>query len=374
MRKMMVWREGGERSLLSEVAADDEAQIQEIVKDNPELLPVDEFGINGPLMVAGRETTLPSGAMDLVALARSGDLLLIEFKTGPQNSDFRHVLAQLFDYGSDLWRMSREEFESTVAIRYFASDHCRDDRSKGKASLDEATRAVWSDMSEEEVILFHERLAQQLSSGAFHYVIVAQSFTPVMERTVEYLNAAMAGARIYAVELVRFAAEGVSAFESRTTIKPEISRAAQSRGEPTNEARFLEKIPDADHREALREILEVCRRLGLQIPWGPAGASIRVQAPELAKPVSIGWVFPPGVSGWMSLTDLTLGRSGSVQYPTLSVAPAFEEYVEKVAGLPGVEPARPEWLDGYRLSPEATVENRHRIGEILAELVRRVSG
>lgn len=113
-RKIIVQREDGSRPVLNEVLADDEAQLQDIVKESPDLLPVDEFGMDGPLMVVGRETTLPSGYVDLVCLSKGGDLLLVEFKTGPQNSDFRHVVAQLFDYGSDLWRMSYEEFESTT--------------------------------------------------------------------------------------------------------------------------------------------------------------------------------------------------------------------------------------------------------------------
>ena len=104
-RKIMVWQEGESKSFLTEILADDEAQLQEIMKDNPDLLPIDEFGMTGPLMVVGRETTLPSGALDLLAVTQSGELLLVEFKTGPQNSDFRHVLAQLLDYGSDLWQM-----------------------------------------------------------------------------------------------------------------------------------------------------------------------------------------------------------------------------------------------------------------------------
>jgi hypothetical protein len=372
---MMVWREDGERSLLSEVAVDDEAQIQEIVKDNPELLPVDELGIDGPLMVVGRETSLPSGAMDLVALARSGELLLIEFKTGPQNSDFRRVLAQLFDYGSDLWRMSYDEFESTVATRHFSSDHCRDHRLKDKSSLEDAARTFWNDFSEEESKVLRESLAQQLNSGAFYYVIVAQSFTSIMERTVEYMNAAMAGARIYAVELVRFTAEGVSAFESRRTIKPETSSTSQSRAESLNESRFLEKVADEEHREALRKILEGCRGLGLQLAWGSAGTSIRMRVPEVSKPVSVGWLYPPGVSGWMGLTDLTLGfDEGAGLQDSPSALSTFEDYAKKVSELPGAEPARPKWLYGRHLSPRATVENRPRIVEILANLTRQVSG
>lgn len=370
-RKIMVRREGESRLLLTEVLADDEAQLQEIVKENPDLLPVDEFGMTGPLMVVGRETTLPSGYVDLVCLSRDGDLLLVEFKTGPQNSDFRHVLAQLLDYGSHLWQMSYEEFESTVANRYFSSSRCQDDRLQKKASLDEAARAIWLDLSEEEMALFRERLTQQLNTGGFHYVVVAQRFTTTMERTVEYLNATMPDARFYAVELVRFAADTISAFESRTVLKPELQSSGSGQVPPKNKVQFLEQIEDDTYRSTLRELLEVCSGLGLRFSWGTAGTSIRVPIPNQKNPLSVAWLFPPGVSGWMGLLDLTLGLSDNVGQ-TLSLAPALKDYVKKVAALPGVKPAKPDWHHGYHLAPEVTVRNYHRIVDILAELVQRV--
>jgi len=154
----MVQREGGSRPVLTEILAEDEAQLQELMKENPDLLPIEEFGMTGPLMVVGRETTLPSGAVDLIGISRSGDLLPIEYKAGPQNSDFRHVLAKLLDYGSDLWRMSYKEFESTISRRYFSSDRCHDLRLRGKGAPDEAALANWPDLSEEEVELFRDRL------------------------------------------------------------------------------------------------------------------------------------------------------------------------------------------------------------------------
>ena len=108
-RKIVVQAADGSSPVLEETAARDEEQLQELLKDNPDLLPVEEFGMTSPVLVVGRETSLPSGAVDLVVLARSGELLIIEFKTGPQNTDFRHSLAQLLDYGSDLWSMSYED-------------------------------------------------------------------------------------------------------------------------------------------------------------------------------------------------------------------------------------------------------------------------
>jgi hypothetical protein len=251
-RKIMVHREDGSRPILIEILADDEAQLQELMKENPELLPIGEFGMTGPLMVVGRETTLPSGAVDLVGISRGGDLLLIEFKTGPQNSDFRHVLAQLLDYGSDLWRMSYEEFESTVAKRYFSSARNQEAHLREKDALDEAAQVTWPGLSEEEAAVFRERLAQQLDTGAFHYVVVAQRFTPTMEQTVEYLNAAMSTARFYAVEIVRFAINDVSAFESRTVLKPEPHTLRSREATFINKSQLLEQIESDDTVEPLR--------------------------------------------------------------------------------------------------------------------------
>ena len=73
------------------------------LKENPDLLPIEEFGFTGPLVVVAEETRLPSGAIDLAGITRGGRLVVVEFKTGPQNADFRDALAQLLDYGSDIW-------------------------------------------------------------------------------------------------------------------------------------------------------------------------------------------------------------------------------------------------------------------------------
>ena len=187
-RKIIVSRDDGEApTLLTEVLAENELQLQEQLKNNPDLLPVDEFGLAGPLMVVGRETQLPSGAVDLIAVARGGELLIVEFKTGPQNADFRRVLAQLLDYGSDLWQMSFEDFQTAVVRRYFADDRCQHPKLRGLESLDEAARAFWTDLTEEELSLFRERIAEQLRTGAFHYLVAAQRFMPI--RNLDpYLN------------------------------------------------------------------------------------------------------------------------------------------------------------------------------------------
>jgi hypothetical protein len=370
-RKIIIRRPDGS-ALLAEGAADDEAQLQELVKDNPDLLPIEEFGMTGPLMVIGRETTLPSGAVDLVTAARSGELLIIEFKTGPQNTDFRHALAQLLDYGSDMWRMSFEDFEGTVPARYFSSDRCRDARVRGKNSLLDAARATWSDLGADDAQTFQEQINRQLQAGSFHYVLVAQRFVPTVERTVEYLNAAMNGSRFYAVELVRFAGDGLEAFESRTVLRPN-PRAQQAPLVNTSEGAFLDGLHDQAYASALRELFEVCRGLNLRFGWSTLGVSIRVPTPDRAEPLSIGWLFPPGKLGWYGLTDLSLGYDPASAEKTPSVRPALDRYVDRVSKLASAQPAKTPKLRAYGLSPSTFVTIASQVLETLAELVREIN-
>jgi hypothetical protein len=368
---IVVTRDSPSRVLLSEELARDEAQLQEMMKDNPDLLPIDEFGMAGPLLVVGRETTLPSGAVDLIALARGGEVLLIEFKTGPQNADFRSSLAQLVDYGSDLWQMSIEQFETSVAQRYFGSERCGDPRFRGKTFLDAAVNTLWGDLSAEEKAALNDRLAEQLASGTFHYVIVAQRLTPTTIRTIEYLNTAMVGARFYAVELVRFAGDGTDAFEARTISKPS---ARVHNSQLLNEERFLEGIADDRYREEIRELLALCQNLGLRLAWGTVGTSIRLVIPDRRDLLTVGWLFPTSGGGWMGLTDLTLGFDPSSARRIPSVDAALREYVTRVESLEGARKEGRGGLQAFHLSPETVIRDKRRIADALTDLVRRVGG
>jgi hypothetical protein len=371
-RKIIVFHESGSNSMLSEIPADNEVQLQELVKTHPELIPIEDFNMTGPLMVIGRETTLPSGGIDLVGLARSGELLLVEFKTGPQNPDFRQVLAQLLDYGSDLWRLSYEELESTVASRYFAGPHCQDERVRNETSLLKAARITWPDLSDEEASLLQERLSTQLATGGFHYLVAAQRFTPTLERTLEYLNAQMPQARFYAIEIVKFAANALSAYEARAVLRPSLrTTGPRPPSSQTDEDTFLNSIGDETYRDALHQLFEACRGLDLRFDWGSLGSSIRLPTADQAEPLTIAWIFPPGRAGWMGLTDLSLGvdTSSSARHP--SVAPALEQYRARTAALPGAVAANPGTVRAYHLPPNAVVGSRPQITEILADLVQQ---
>ena len=69
---------------LQKALADYEAEPQGKPQHHPELLPLEELGVEWPLLVVGREPRLPPGAVDLVGTARNGAIVVIDVKTGPQ--------------------------------------------------------------------------------------------------------------------------------------------------------------------------------------------------------------------------------------------------------------------------------------------------
>jgi RecB family endonuclease NucS len=91
-RRFLVERAGDHFDLV-ESSAPSQHHLQEVMKMNPHLISADDLGLDGDLRVIGRETSLASGSIDLLCLASSGDVVLVEFKTRPHNPDLRHVLA-----------------------------------------------------------------------------------------------------------------------------------------------------------------------------------------------------------------------------------------------------------------------------------------
>jgi hypothetical protein len=226
----------------------------------------------------------------------------VEFKTGPKNSDFRHALSQLVDYGSHIWRLSYEEFEAAIPLRYFAGERCNDTRLKHARTLEDAARKLWSNFGDEDMALFKAEIATELKSGAFHYALVAQRLTTGIERTAEYLNVISKGARFYGVELVRFLGGGLEAFEARTIHRPDASTAPASL---TSEEELMRKFPDDPFRESMEKIMHACRGMNYQFNWGTSGVSLRLPSPDQSYPITVAWMFPPRWF-WMDVAPQSL--------------------------------------------------------------------
>jgi hypothetical protein len=369
---MLLGKLGSEMPVLVEVIAHLEAELHDMMKSHPELLPVDEFDLEGPLLVVGKETALASGSVDLVGLTPSGDVLIIEFKTGPQNPDFRSALAQLLDYGSDLFGMDVRVFEETVALRYFHSQHSTPEY-KDAASLAGAFQKAWPARTPDDFGAFTDRLGTVLSSGAFHFVVVAQRFTPAMEATAIYLNTLNPKVKFHLVEMVHFTGNGLDAYEARTVLNPARNPAKASGQQSVSEASFLAKLANETLKERYSDLFTVAHGLGLRFEWGSVGASIRLATADKPEPVSVAWVFPPGVAGWMGLHDLTFGYDPTQAAAAPSALPALDSYVDAISHLPSAEKVTKAGLNGYSFGPDAFGAVATPISDLLAKLVSDTS-
>lgn len=371
-RRVLIQR-GTDTFDLVEVPAPNEHHLQEIMKSQPQLIPSDDLGLDGDLLVVGRETSLASGSIDLLCLARSGDLVLIEFKTGPQNPDFRHALAQLIDYGSDLWQMSLEDFDRGVVQRYLTSNH-RVPAFAGASDLHDAIERTNWNLDEDELGNLSARLTEVLSTGDFHYVVSAQRFTATMQKNLAYMNETMRFGRFYLVEIVQLEGEELTAHAAQVVAVPAKRTAAggPSVSSKADEATFVAGIAVEPYRSAVGDVLAACSAIGLEVKWRSVGASIRFVTPDRRQPLSIGWLLPEG-SQWQGARFVTFGVDPTSLEQTPSVETAVRQFVARLAQLPGAKPV-PANLDAYTFSPDALPAISTRLVAILEQLVRDISG
>ena len=358
---------------LLEVPAPNEHHLQEIMKSNPQLIPSDDLGLDGDLLVVGRETALASGYIDLLCIARSGDVVLIEFKTGPQNPDFRHALAQLIDYGSDLWHLSLDDFDRGVVQRYLAGSHAMS-AFRGASDLNAAIEKTNWDLSEEEHGALVSRLSDVLETGDFHYVVAAQRFTPAMKTSLEYMNATMRFGRFFLVEIVQLEGSELTAHAAQVVAAPSkrASVTSSTSHTQTDEATVFAGISDDSYRDALQSLLASCTALGLEIKWRSMGASIRFVTPDRKQPLSIGWLLPEG-SQWQGARFVTFGFDPGSLEQTPTVAVAVKRFASRLADIPGATSVTGK-LEAHTFGPSDLAGAVTEITAALESLVGDVMG
>lgn len=326
----------GESFDLQESPAPSEHHLQELLKAQPQLIPSEDLGIDGDLLVVGRETALASGYIDLLCLSQAGDLVLIEFKTGPQNPDFRHALAQLIDYGSDLWKLSIDDFDRGVVQRYLSGGHVVPPFHQATSLATAVELTDWA-LNTGERANFYSRLTEVLATGDFHYVVAAQRFTPTMLTSLEYMNATMRFGRFYLVEVIHLQGSDLTAHTAQVVAAPP-KRTSGSSGNTAasraDEAALLNSIAEPDARESMRQLLAACSTLGLELKWRGRGVSVRFTTSDRKQPLSIGWLLPEG-SQWYGAKYVTFGVDPASLEQTPSVEGAVLRFADRIAHIPG---------------------------------------
>jgi len=169
-----------------------EADLQKLLSDSPDLIPVDEIGQDlSPLVLGVREVGLPgSGNTDLLAFTADGDIAIIECKLASNPESKRKVIGQILEYAAFLWGMSYEELDDRIEARL----------KQGLGDL--VGNAVKGDWDGEA---FRKAVEAVLKDGRFALVIVVDELNDDLRRIIRFVNERGGGGfTLHALEVRRF--------------------------------------------------------------------------------------------------------------------------------------------------------------------------
>lgn len=153
-----------------------EADIQALVHDFPETLPIAEID---PMFVGAvsvcRELVTPAGSIDNLLVTPSGLPVIVECKLWRNPEGRREVVGQILDYAKELSRWSSADLQRAVTSRLGRP---------GNAMLD-LVREVDPTVDE---IAFNDALTFNLRRGRFLLLIVGDGIREAVEALAEYLQ------------------------------------------------------------------------------------------------------------------------------------------------------------------------------------------
>lgn len=191
--KKLIKIQAGQSKIIEGKTFEKEKELQEIVKNHPELIPLDELGEDvKPILIIGREFSLgEAGLVDLLGIDVNGLLTIIEFKL-EKNTLIREAVAQTLEYAANLWGMPYPELEQKC-LAYFRSDRCTVPELKPVRSLEQALAWHHRKTTQEGEIPFDgdefkEKVAANLSKGEFRLILFCDEVDSRTKKAVEYVH------------------------------------------------------------------------------------------------------------------------------------------------------------------------------------------
>jgi hypothetical protein len=174
-----------------------ELDLQKAFVKHPELLPGEDLGLQTLVSLAW-ELDLGAGPMDQLAVDRTGQLVVVEFKRD-EKKDVRHVVAQLLDYGSALWGTSYDRLETACqANGSYTLLSAEEDLATHTSGLLAATGDPPLDIDS-----FRAGITTGLEKGNFVFAYVVPDLDSRTRRVLTYL-AEGAALSVFAVEVDYF--------------------------------------------------------------------------------------------------------------------------------------------------------------------------
>lgn len=175
----------GSISLLKRVRFDtkdyDEGWIQEIIRNHPEILPVDELEpVFAPLVCIGREVSTEAGSIDNLYISPQGYLTIVETKLWRNPEARREVVGQIIDYAKDINRWSFKELDEKA--RFYNNQYHNEEL----GIIDTLRRIEQIEESDEPEII--DIITRNMKQGRFLLLIVGDGIRESVEEMVSFLS------------------------------------------------------------------------------------------------------------------------------------------------------------------------------------------
>lgn len=153
-----------------------EAWIQELCFNHPQLLPVEEIEptFRGMIPIC-KELAVPSGPIDLVYINDYGFITIGECKLWRNPEARRKVIGQILDYAKDLAKWDYTLFESA----------CLKARGESSKSLLDVLRGYYPDIEEHKFI---DSVQSNLNKGRFLLAVIGDGIRENMEELANYIH------------------------------------------------------------------------------------------------------------------------------------------------------------------------------------------
>lgn len=255
-----------------------EDELQQYIYDNPDSIPLYDIKEDIRLLIIAREFPTQSGPIDAVGIDKDGELYLIETKLY-KNSDKRHVVAQVLDYGASLWRHYND-------FSHFLSEIERQTQKKWNMSVQQKLQDFF-ELSGEEVEPLLDNFRSNLDEGTFKFVVLMDKLHSQLKDLILFLNQ-YSKFNIYIAEIEYYKFESYEIMIPRlfgTEMKKDVSVAkTQLASRVWDEESFFSELQienDEETCKKMRSIYDFAAKQGSDaIEYGTNSFKLRISSKD----------------------------------------------------------------------------------------------
>ncbi len=285
--KRLIKIQSGLSKIIEGKTFEKEIELQEVVKDHPELIPLDELGEDiKPMLIIGREFSVgDAGLVDLLGIDVTGLLTVIEFKL-EKNTTIREAVAQTLEYAANLWGMSYLELENKC-LAFFRSDRCSITDLKAVKSLEQALAWHHKKTSQDGDVPFNgedfkNRVIEYLNKGEFRLILFCDEVDSRTKKAVEYIHT-LARFDFYCASAEFFDDSGIQYIRPIMVTKERDDRSSGKRhAGKTSYDEFIMAVSehDRDYVPSYQKFVEVFESISGRISWGTKGFAAYFPTPS----------------------------------------------------------------------------------------------